>query len=149
MTVRGTRIVVAVTLGCLPIGVHGSAGAFPVDGDQTALPPRTELNEDALDKPREIFRSESGGGGKSYLVTLANRAFSSPRREVDGAGQRCRATRRGPVPETVPARFESELRRLSRSIGRVRRSQAARCRLGRSFQDTDAAQCRFQRPIFP
>ena len=62
MTVRGTRIVVAVTLGCLLIGVHGSAGAFPVDGDQTALPPKTELNEDALDKPREIFRSESGGG---------------------------------------------------------------------------------------
>jgi hypothetical protein len=71
-------MVVAVALGCLLIGVHGSAGAFPVDGDQTALPPKTELNEDALDKPREIFRSESGGGGKSYLVNLGNLAFSSP-----------------------------------------------------------------------
>jgi hypothetical protein len=78
MTVRGSRMVVAVALGCLLIGVHGSAGAFPVDGDQTALPPKTELNEDALDKPREIFRSESGGGGKSYLVNLGNLAFSSP-----------------------------------------------------------------------
>jgi cytochrome c peroxidase len=78
MTVRGSRMVVAVALGCLLIGVHGNAGAFPVDGDQTALPPKTELNEDALDKPREIFRSESGGGGKSYLVNLGNLAFSSP-----------------------------------------------------------------------
>ena len=56
MTVRGSRMVVAVALGCLLIGVHRNAGAFPVDGDQTALPPKTELNEDALDKPREIFR---------------------------------------------------------------------------------------------
>jgi len=78
MTVQGSRMVVAVALGYLLIGVHGSAGAFPVDGDQTALPPKTELNEDALDKPREIFRSESGGGGKSYLVNLGNLAFSSP-----------------------------------------------------------------------
>jgi len=78
MTVQGSRMVVAVALGYLLIGVHGSAGAFPVDGDQTALPPKTELNEDALDKPREIFRSESGGGGKSYQVNLGNLAFSSP-----------------------------------------------------------------------
>jgi hypothetical protein len=51
--------------------------AFPVDGDQTALPAKTELNEDALDKPREVFRSEMSGG-KSYLISLGNLAFSSP-----------------------------------------------------------------------
>jgi cytochrome c peroxidase len=51
--------------------------AFPVDGDQTTLPPKTELNEDALDKPREVFRSEMSGG-KSYLISLGNLAFSSP-----------------------------------------------------------------------
>jgi cytochrome c peroxidase len=51
--------------------------AFPVDGDQTTLPAKTELNEDALDKPREVFRSELSGG-KSYLISLGNLAFSSP-----------------------------------------------------------------------
>src|SRR6201991_4027858 len=59
-------------------GLHERAGAFPVDGDQTALPPKTELNEDALERPREIFRSEVSGGFKSYLVNLGNLAFSSP-----------------------------------------------------------------------
>ncbi|MET0219621.1 MAG: cytochrome c peroxidase [Tardiphaga sp.] len=57
--------------------VGDGAKAFPVDGDQTTLPPRTELNEDALDKPREVFRSETSGG-KSYLISLGNLAFSSP-----------------------------------------------------------------------
>ncbi|MET0678319.1 MAG: cytochrome c peroxidase [Bradyrhizobium sp.] len=57
--------------------VGDGANAFPVDGDQTTLPPRTELNEDALDKPREVFRSETSGG-KSYLISLGNLAFSSP-----------------------------------------------------------------------
>jgi len=51
--------------------------AFPVDGDQTTLPAKTELNEEALDKPREVFRSELSGG-KSYLISLGNLAFSSP-----------------------------------------------------------------------
>ena len=39
--------------------------------------PKTELNEDALDKPREVFHSEVAGG-KSYMVNLGNLAFSSP-----------------------------------------------------------------------
>ncbi len=56
---------------------QGRVAAFPVDGDQTTLPSKTELNEDALDKPREVFRSELGGG-KSYLISLGNLAFSSP-----------------------------------------------------------------------
>jgi cytochrome c peroxidase len=77
MTARGLWIT-AVVLGCLMTGLHERAGAFPVDGDQTALPPKTELNEDALERPREIFRSEVSGGFKSYLVNLGNLAFSSP-----------------------------------------------------------------------
>ena len=76
MTARSLCIV-AVVLGCLAVGFHGRAGAFPVDGDQTALPPKTELNEDALDKPREVFRSETAGG-KSYMINLGNLAFGSP-----------------------------------------------------------------------
>ena len=39
--------------------------AFPVNGNQTVLPIGTELNEDALDRPHEVFRSEAMGGRKS------------------------------------------------------------------------------------
>lgn len=54
------------------------AASFPVNGEQTVLPPGTELNEDALVVPREVFRSESTAGRKSYLVNLGDLAFSSP-----------------------------------------------------------------------
>jgi cytochrome c peroxidase len=77
MTARRSWIV-AVAFGCLVIGFHGPVGAFPVDGDQTTLPAKTELDEDALDKPREVFRSEVGPGGKSYMVDLGDLAFGSP-----------------------------------------------------------------------
>jgi cytochrome c peroxidase len=74
----GRRLCIAILgLGLLLAGPHGRVAAFPVDGDQTALPPKTELNEDALDKPREVFKSEFAGG-KSYMVNLGNLAFSSP-----------------------------------------------------------------------
>jgi cytochrome c peroxidase len=69
--------IVALAFGLLAVGLHGRVAAFPVDGNQTTLPPGTELNEDALDKPREVFRSEFAGG-KSYMVNLGNLAFSSP-----------------------------------------------------------------------
>ena len=68
--------IAGLALGSLIAGFHGRAVAFPVDGDQTTLPPKTELNEDALDKPREVFRSEIAGG-KSYMINLGNLAFSS------------------------------------------------------------------------
>jgi cytochrome c peroxidase len=76
MTIRHFAIP-AIVLGLLLVGAHGPVMAFPVDGDQTTLPPKTELNEDALSKPREVFRSEIAGG-KSYMVNLGNLAFSSP-----------------------------------------------------------------------
>jgi cytochrome c peroxidase len=69
--------IAAVALGFLLAPFRGDVGAFPVDGDQTMLPPKSELNEDALDKPREVFRSEVAGG-KSYMVNLGNLAFSAP-----------------------------------------------------------------------
>jgi Di-haem cytochrome c peroxidase len=49
--------------------------AFPIHGE-TVLPQGTELNEDSIGKPRELFHSEAGG--KSYLVNLGDLAFSSP-----------------------------------------------------------------------
>jgi hypothetical protein len=42
------------------------------------LPPGTELAEDALERPREVFHSEAVGGRKSYLVNLGDLAFNSP-----------------------------------------------------------------------
>src|SRR5580704_18097671 len=70
-------IVAAFAVGILIAGVQQRVMAFPVDGDQSALPAKTELNEDALVRPREVFRSELTGR-KSYLVNLGNLAFSSP-----------------------------------------------------------------------
>ena len=58
-------------------GLHERVLAFPVDGDQTALPAKTELNEDALRRPREVFHSEITGR-KSDLIKLGNLAFASP-----------------------------------------------------------------------
>jgi cytochrome c peroxidase len=54
------------------------AFAFPVGGDQTVLPVGTELNEDAIDLPREVFKSEAIDGRKSYLVNLGDLAFNAP-----------------------------------------------------------------------
>jgi hypothetical protein len=48
-----------------------TARAFPVSGDETVLPAGTELDDDALDRPREIFNSEAVGGGRSYPVNHA------------------------------------------------------------------------------
>jgi cytochrome c peroxidase len=53
------------------------AGSFPLSGDQTVLPAGTDLNEETLDRPREVFRSEAIGGAKSYLVNLGDLAFNS------------------------------------------------------------------------
>jgi cytochrome c peroxidase len=75
MKFRGLGIVV-VTL--LIAGGAGRLAAFPVNGDQTVLPAGTELNEDALTSPREVFHSETLHGRKSYLVNLGNLLFSSP-----------------------------------------------------------------------
>ena len=66
-----------IAIGLLIAGLHERVMAFPVDGDQTTLPAKTELNEDALARPREVFHSEILGG-KSELVRLGNLAFSSP-----------------------------------------------------------------------
>lgn len=54
------------------------AFAFPVEGVQTPLPVETELDEDAIEQPREQFHSEAIEGQKSYLVKLGNMAFNTP-----------------------------------------------------------------------
>jgi len=72
---RGYWVIATCLLAMLPAG---DAGAFPLSGDQTVLPPGTELNEDALYRPTEVFHSESRGGFKSYMVDLGDLAFNSP-----------------------------------------------------------------------
>jgi cytochrome c peroxidase len=62
----------------LLVETTSGARAFPVGGDQTVLPVGSELNEDALYVPREIFKSEAAGGTKSYLVKLGDMAFNDP-----------------------------------------------------------------------
>ncbi|MBR0697304.1 hypothetical protein JQ553_29235 [Bradyrhizobium lablabi] len=52
--------------------------ASPVGDAPTTLPAGTELNDDALDQPREVFHSEAIGGRKPYLVNLGNMAFNTP-----------------------------------------------------------------------
>jgi cytochrome c peroxidase len=54
------------------------AGAFPVDGQQTVLPTGSELYEETLDRPREVFKSEASGGHRSVLVVTGDAAFGSP-----------------------------------------------------------------------
>jgi cytochrome c peroxidase len=61
----------------LPGLLRHDGNAFPLSGDQTVLPPGTELNEEALGRPRELFRSEALGGAKSYMVNLGDLAFNS------------------------------------------------------------------------
>src|SRR5690242_5517682 len=69
--------VVVTAFAILLLDICAPAFAFPVDGDQTTLPAKTELNEDAIQRPREVFRSENSGR-KSYLVNLGDLAFNSP-----------------------------------------------------------------------
>jgi cytochrome c peroxidase len=73
----GWAACVAVVLSLPALSVR-HAGSFPLYGDQTVLPPGTELNQDALNVPREQFRTEAVEGIRSYLVKLGDIAFNSP-----------------------------------------------------------------------
>jgi hypothetical protein len=74
---RHARHLAALTL-ALALTAPPPARAFPVNGDQTVLPTGTELDQEALELPRELFASEARGGRKSYLVNLGDLAFGSP-----------------------------------------------------------------------
>jgi hypothetical protein len=75
---RSPRLLAAVAVAAALLTSPFAARAFPVHGKQTVLPVGTELSEDTLAQPREIFRSEAIGGGKSYVANLGDLAFSSP-----------------------------------------------------------------------
>ena len=60
------------------VAAFAGTAAAEFTGNASLLPAGTELGEEAFDQPREVFRSESSGGHKSYLVNLGDIAFSSP-----------------------------------------------------------------------
>jgi hypothetical protein len=60
------------------IAAWAGTAAAEFTGSASLLPAGTELGEEAFEQPREVFRSESGGGRKSYLINLGDIAFSSP-----------------------------------------------------------------------
>jgi cytochrome c peroxidase len=64
------------TLALLLAAAPHAATAFPA-GDSAALPAGSELDEDALARPRELFHSEYMGARKSPLVNLGDLAFNS------------------------------------------------------------------------
>src|SRR5271156_6661538 len=67
----------ALALGILVASLHGRVMAFPVDGDQTTLPPKTELNEDAL-AWISTARDEANVFGLWALLDEAERAAVPP-----------------------------------------------------------------------
>jgi len=75
---HGVDALVSLAMMAIAVGAAGAAYATEFAGGHGALPVGTELGEDALQRPREIFRSEARGGRQSYLVTLGDIAFSSP-----------------------------------------------------------------------
>lgn len=72
------RVFLSAVAGLAMAFVLQRAFAFPVEGVQTPLPVETELDDDALEQPREQFHSEAIEGQKSYLVKLGNMAFNTP-----------------------------------------------------------------------
>jgi hypothetical protein len=60
------------------LGAGTPAYCSPVNDGRTGLPIGTELDEDALNNPREIFHSEATRGHRSYMSNLGNLAFNSP-----------------------------------------------------------------------
>jgi cytochrome c peroxidase len=74
------RCLLAPALGAVAVVAFGAglAQAAPVTAKEGVLPPGTELNEDPLDQPAELFASELAGGRRSYLLNLGDMLFSSP-----------------------------------------------------------------------
>jgi hypothetical protein len=52
--------------------------ARPITHDEGVLPAGTELNDDQLDRPTELFYSEQNGGKRSYESVLGDMLFATP-----------------------------------------------------------------------
>lgn len=69
-------LVAAAVLICLLNRLPARAGEF--GGAGGLLPAGTNLGDDMLDRPRELFKSEHLNGVKPYMVILGDMAFESP-----------------------------------------------------------------------
>jgi cytochrome c peroxidase len=73
----GTAIFVAACVtSLLALGVE-TAASRPITTKEGVLPPGTELYEDQLDQPTELFSTEMAGGKRTYLFNLGDMLFSS------------------------------------------------------------------------
>src|ERR1044071_7702458 len=52
--------------------------ARPITHDEGVLPAGTELNDDQIDQPTELFYSEANGGERTYLSKLGDMLFATP-----------------------------------------------------------------------
>jgi cytochrome c peroxidase len=73
---RATIAMVAALAALMALAVP--AGARPIVTKEGVLPAGTDLNEDVLEQPTELFSSELAGGKRSYLLNLGDLLFSSP-----------------------------------------------------------------------
>ena len=64
--------------GLIALLAAGAADATPVVSKDATLPVGSELNEQVLDQPTELFAFEIAGGKRSYLFNLGDMLFSSP-----------------------------------------------------------------------
>jgi cytochrome c peroxidase len=71
------RVCLSAAAGVAMALVLQHALAVPIQDEQAPLPAGTELDDDALDQPREVFHSEAVGGRKPYLVNFGNMAFNT------------------------------------------------------------------------
>jgi cytochrome c peroxidase len=55
-----------------------SVQARPITHDEGVLPAGTELNDDQLDRPNELFYSEQNGGQRTDLSVLGDMLFATP-----------------------------------------------------------------------
>lgn len=67
-----------VALLSLVAGLCGNGAEAAFRGEHGILPAGSDIDNEALSRPREIFRSEAIGGRKSYLVKLGDAAFDAP-----------------------------------------------------------------------
>lgn len=76
MRSQSVKTAVAASLAVLAFAVF-SARATPVVSKDAVLPIGSELNEELLDQPTELFSFETAGGKRSYLFNLGDMLFSS------------------------------------------------------------------------
>jgi cytochrome c peroxidase len=71
---KAAAVGVAALLALAAAATH----ARPITTKEGVLPVGTDLNEEALAQPNELFASELAGGKRSYLLNLGDLLFSSP-----------------------------------------------------------------------